>query len=103
MAKVEVKKKKKKIDVEHLTEVIRNIKSLGQTIKELEAQEEELKNEIKGVMESNGLDEMCIDVFTVRFKPVVTSRFDSKELKKVNPELYSKYLVESETMKFTIT
>ncbi|MBP1560390.1 MAG: hypothetical protein J6C96_03995 [Oscillospiraceae bacterium] len=98
-----VVKKKKKINIERLTELIRSIKSIEQTKKELEAQAEEAKNEIKEVMLSNGLEEMDIDVFTVRYKPVVTSRFNSTELKKVNPELYAKYVVESESMKFTIT
>lgn len=98
-----VVKKKKKIDVERLTELIRNIKSIEQAKKELEAQAEEARNEIKEVMTSNGLEEMCVDVFTVRYKPVVSSRFDSKELKKVNPDLYAKYLVEQSAMKFTIT
>lgn len=98
-----VVKRKRKIDAERLTELIREIKGIEQTKKELEAQAEEARNEIKEVMLSNNLEEMNVDVFTVRYKPVVTSRFDSKELKKVNPALYAKYIVESETMKFTIT
>lgn len=54
-------------------------------------------------MTANKLEEMEIDVFTVRYKPVLTSRFNSTELKKVNPDLYAKYLVESQSMKFTIS
>ena len=98
-----VVKKKKKIDIDHLTELIRNIKSIEQAKKELEAQSEAAKAEIKEVMTANNLEEMEIDVFTVRYKSVVTSRFNSTELKKVNLDLYAKYLVESESMKFTIT
>ena len=96
-------KKKKKIDVKHLTELIRDIKSIEQTKKELEAQAESAKAEIKDVMVSNGLEEMDIDVFTVRYKKVVTERVDSKKLKKLDPDLYDKYAVQNETMKFTIT
>lgn len=98
-----VVKRKKKIDVERLTELIRNIKGIEQAKKELEAQSEAAKTEIKEVMTANNLEEMEVDVFTVRYKPVVTSRFNSTELKKVNPDLYAKYLVESQSMKFTIT
>lgn len=95
--------RKKKIDVEHLTELIRTIKSIEQTKKELEAQVEAAKTEIKDIMTANKLEEMEIDVFTVRYKPVLTSCFNSTELKKVNPDLYAKYLVESQSMKFTIS
>lgn len=95
--------RKKKIDVEHLTELIRTIKSIEQTKKELEAQVEAAKTEIKDIMTANKLEEMEIDVFTVQYKPVLTSRFNSTELKKVNPDLYAKYLVESQSMKFTIS
>ena len=95
--------RKKKIDVEHLTELIRTIKSIEQTKKELEAQSEAAKTEIKDIMTANKLEEMEIDVFTVRYKPVLTSRFNSTALKKVNPDLYAKYLVESQSMKFTIS
>ena len=95
--------RKKKIDVEHLTELIRTIKSIEQTKKELEAQSEAAKTEIKDIMTANKLEEMEIDVFTVRYKTVLTSRFNSTELKKVNPDLYAKYLVESQSMKFTIS
>ena len=95
--------RKKKIDVEHLTELIRTIKSIEQTKKELEAQAEAAKTEIKDIMTANKLEEMEIDVFTVRYKPVLTSRFNSTELKNVNPDLYAKYLVESQSMKFTIS
>ncbi|MGN1305332.1 MAG: hypothetical protein ACI4YB_09895 [Oscillospiraceae bacterium] len=98
-----VVKKKKKIDVKHLTELIRDIKSIEQTKKELEAQAEAAKAEIKEVMVSNGLEEMDIDVFTVRYKKVVTERVDSKKLKKLELDLYDKYAVQNETMKFTIT
>lgn len=87
--------------------ILRNLsessKSIEQTKKELEAQAEAAKTEIKDIMVANRLEEMEIDVFTVRYKPVLTSRFNSTELKKVNPDLYAKYLVESQSMKFTIS
>lgn len=98
-----VVKKKKKIDIEHLTELIRNIKSMEQAEKELEAQVKEAKNEIKEVMTSNGLEEMCVDVFTVRYKPIITNRFDSKKFQGSYKELYDAFCAPSESMKLTIT
>lgn len=97
------KTKKKKIDIDHITELVRDIKGLEQTKKQLDDQIEAAKAEIKAVMTVHKLDELIADVFTIRYKPVTTARFDQKEFKANNKDLYEMYLKSSETMKFTIT
>ncbi len=94
---------KKKIDIEHITELVREIKEREQVEKQLEAEIKAAKEEIKQVMTDNKLEELLADVFTIRYKPVVTSRFDTATFKGKNKEIYDMYLVESETMKLTIT
>ena len=96
-------KAKKKIDIKHITELIYDIKDRELAKKQLEDEIEEAKNEIKQTMTEFKLDELIADVFTVRYKPVVTTRFDSAALKAKDKRLYDMFLKTSESMKFTIT
>lgn len=97
------KKAKKKIDMDRMVQLVRSIKEHDQLIKQLEAEAETAKDEIKAVMTEFGLEEMNVDVFTVRYKEVVSERFDSKLFKAGNPDTYKMYLTASSCMKFTIS
>lgn len=94
---------KKKIDMDRMVELVRSIKEHEQVKKQLEAEIKEAQDEIKAVMTEHKLEEMLADVFTVRYKPVTSSRFDSAAFKVGNPDMYKMYQVESTAMKFTIT
>ena len=96
-------KTKKKIDIEHITNLIYDIKDREQVKKQLETEIEQAKDEIKQTMTDFDLDELTADVFTVRYKPVVSTRFDAAALKAKNKKLYDMFLKTSESMKFTIT
>lgn len=89
-------KTKKKIDIEHITNLIYDIK-------DRELAKKQLETEIKQTMTDFKLDELTADVFTVRYKPVISTRFDSAALKAKNRKLYDMFLKTSESMKFTIT
>ncbi len=94
---------KKKIDIARITELARNIKEREQVKKQLETEIKQAQDEIKGVMKENNLEELLADVFTIRYKPVVSNRFDTAAFKAGNKAMYDMYLVASESMKFTIT
>ena len=96
-------KTKKKIDIEHITNLIYDIKDRELAKKQLETEIEQAKDEIKQTMTDFKLDELTADVFTVRYKPVISTRFDSAALKAKNRKLYDMFLKTSESMKFTIT
>ena len=94
---------KKKIDIEHITNLIYDIKDREIAKKRLEDEIEQAKDEIKQTMTDFKLRELIADVFTVRYKPVVSTRFDAAALKVKNKKLYDMYCRSSESMKFTIT
>ncbi|MGN1105670.1 MAG: hypothetical protein ACI4RH_03400 [Huintestinicola sp.] len=96
-------KKAKAINMERMVQLVRSIKEHEQIIKQLTAEADEAKDEIKAAMTEFGLEEMLADVFTVRYKKVESERFDTKAFKAGNPDTYKMYLTASSSMKFTIS
>lgn len=85
-----------------LTAKIRELKQLKQLIEEVEAEIETIQDAIKAEMTAAGTDEMTVDVFTVRWKPVKSSRFDAAAFKKTHADLYAQYTKPTTTRRFTI-
>lgn len=92
----------KKKEKEFLTK-IQTIKELEQQKKQIEESIGDIKDEIKSFMDKNKTSELVVDVFTVHWSESTSERFDSKEFKKDNEKLYSKYLKETTTKRFSIT
>ena len=92
-------KKKEK----EFTEKIHTIKELEQQKKQIEESINDIKDEIKAYMDKNKTSELIVDVYTVHWSESISERFDSKALKKDNEELYSEYLKETTTKRFSIT
>lgn len=95
-------KAKKKLDVERITQLVRDIKEHEQVKRQLDSEVKAMQNEIKQAMTDLGIEEMQADVFTIRYKPVVSARFDSAAFKSKHEDLYKMFLKESSSMKFTI-
>ena len=85
-----------------LTSKIENIKTLQRMIEELTAEMETAKDEIKREMETQGVDEMSVSCFKVRYKEVKSSRFDSTAFKQTHAELYAQYCKPTFTRRFSI-
>ena len=81
---------------------IRKLKELENQRAELEKDTETGKDEIKEDMDSKGLEEQKVGDYVVRFITVVTNRFDSSRLKKEHADLYSRYLKETSSRRFTV-
>lgn len=81
---------------------VRELKGLQQMADELTAEIESLKDELKAEMTAEGKDEITVDVFTLRYKAVTSSRFDSKAFKATHAELYSQYSKPTTSKRFTI-
>lgn len=94
---------KKKLDINRVTTLVRDIKEREQVKKQLEDEIKAAQDEIKQAMTDNHLEELLADVFTIRYVPVSSSRFDQKTFKADNPKLFEMYLKNSESMRFTIT
>ena len=53
-------------------------------------------------MIENDAVEMTVDCFQLRYKPVVSHRFDSAGFKKTHADLYSQYTKETEYRRFSV-
>lgn len=85
-----------------ITTKIESIKTLQAMIDELTAEMESVKDEIKAEMMAQGVDEMAVSCFKVRYKEVKTSRFDSTAFKKTHADLYEQYTKQTTSKRFTI-
>lgn len=87
--------------VEMLSKV-RELKELKAMADELAAEITAIEDIIKAEMLSQGVEEMQVDVFKVRYKTVISSRFDSKAFKATHADLYSQYTKQTESRRFTV-
>lgn len=85
-----------------LTTKIENIKTLQTMIDELTAEMESVKDEIKAEMTAQGVEEMTVSCFKVRYKEVKSSRFDSAAFKQTHAELYAQYCKPTFSKRFSI-
>lgn len=90
------------MSVQEMLLKVRTIKENEQLMKELEAETDTLKDEIKAQMTASQKDEITVDVFTIRYKSVVSNRFDSTSFKSKYADLYSQYSKATESKRFTI-
>lgn len=85
-----------------MTRKLHDLKELEALIAEAQAEAEAIKDEIKAEMTAQGTDELRCDVYTVRYKLVVSNRFDSKSFKATHAELYDQYTKQTESRRFTV-
>lgn len=85
-----------------LTSKIENIKTLQRMIEELTAEMETAKDEVKAKMNAQGVDELTVSCFKVRYKEVKSSHFDSTAFKQTHAELYAQYCKPTFSKRFSI-
>jgi predicted phage-related endonuclease len=87
----------KKVD---LNKVVEQYKELSSQITILEMQKDTLADHIK--MALGETEELYVGSHVVRFKTIVSSRFDTSTFKKVHAGLYTNFLKESTSRRFTV-
>jgi len=85
-----------------LTSKVRELKELKLMASDMAAEIETLENCVKAEMTLRNTDELIIDVFKVRWTPVLSTRFDSAAFKLTHAELYQQYTKPVETRRFSI-
>ena len=85
-----------------MTAKVRELKELKAMAEEIAAEIAAIEDTIKAEMLSQGVDEMQVDVFKIRYKLVTSSRFDSKAFKATHAELYAQYSKPTESRRFTV-
>ena len=81
---------------------IRKLQEIEAQQKELETQAEAIRAEIKADMESKGLEELKTKNFIIRWKEIISNRLDGKALKAAFPDIYGKFVKQTESRRFTI-
>lgn len=70
--------------------------------KAIEEAQEAIRAELKADMESKGVDEIKTGKYIIRWKEVVSNRFDTSSFKKDFLELYEKYSKKQASKRFTV-
>jgi predicted phage-related endonuclease len=81
---------------------INRIMALDAQAAELKKQADAIREEIKAEMESQGTNELHTPNFIVRWKEIISSRFDSKTFKTTHPALYEAFATATASKRFTI-
>lgn len=81
---------------------VKRLQELEQQKAELEKQIDSLKDEINRDMEQKGVDEMKAGTFLIRWKIVLSNRFDTRAFQKEHGNLYSQYVKQINSRRFTI-
>ena len=90
------------MSMNELTKKVRELKELKAMADELAAEITSIEDDLKAEMTAQGVDEMQVDVFKLRYKTVVSSRFDSRAFKSTHEELYNQYTKPTTSKRFTV-
>ena len=80
----------------------KKLADLESQIKDLQAQADAIKAEIKADMEETDIEEIDTGKYKVRYKIVESVRLDNKALKADLPDVYSRYSKVSQCRRFTV-
>ena len=81
---------------------VRELKELKAMADELAAEITAIEDTIKADMTAQGIEEMTVDIYRVRYKTVKSSRFDTTAFKKAMPDLAAQFMRETESRRFTV-
>lgn len=82
---------------------VEQIKEIEAAENKLKKQADELKSKLKATMEKKHLEEVDVGIYTVRYKEVISQKFDSKAFRETHEALFYQYLVESAAKRFSIS
>ncbi len=82
------------------SDIIEQLTDVKARIKELEVSQDYLENQIKDAMKD--AERASVGRFTIKWANVASKRFDTKLFEKTNPDLYSQYIKESQSRRFTV-
>lgn len=85
-----------------LTIKVSELKELKKFQKEIEKEISTLENEIKEEMIAQETDELDAGIYKVRYKTIVSKRFNTTSFKQAYLTLYEKFCENTETRRFTI-
>ena len=88
--------------IREIEQKAKRVKLLRNKQEELQAEIDQLEADLKADMEHRGVEELRAGPFTVIWKIMHSSRFDSRRCKAENPDLYRMYTISSSYRKFSV-
>ncbi len=88
--------------IREIEQKAKRLKLLKNKQEGLQAEIDQLESDLKADLEVRGVEELHAGPFTVIWKMMHSTRFDSKRCKAENPQLYSLYAVTSNYRKFSV-
>ena len=85
-----------------LNNKVKKLKALQEKAAELEKSMKELETAIKDEMTAREAEELKSGDYTIKYKTIVSNKFDSKAFKTAYESLYNQYLKVTSTKRFTI-
>lgn len=82
---------------------VNRLKALEHDMRAIEKQMQDLQAEIKAEMQARGTEETTVGDWIIRFKEMVSNKFQTKQFAAEHPRLYKKYMAASESMRFTVS
>ncbi len=80
----------------------RRLKLLKNRQEELQAEIDQIEADLKADLEYRGVEELHAGPFTVIWKMIHSTRFDSRRCKAENPQVYNLYTINSSYRKFSV-
>lgn len=81
---------------------IEALKDLEEFAAEIKAEIDTLKDELKAVLVEREVEELVVGKNIIRYTTVLSQRFNSTELKKKLPEIYTAYLKQVTSKRFSV-
>lgn len=85
-----------------LLKKVNGLKALEAQKKDIEKQMDALQEDIKKEMQARGQEETEVGDWMVRFKAVISNKFNTKAFAADHPRLYQKYMGQFRSMRFTV-
>ena len=81
---------------------VKRLKMLKNKQNEMQSEIDQIEADLKADLEYRGVEELRAGPFTVIWKMIHSTRFDTKRCKMENPQVYDLYTVSSEYRKFSV-
>lgn len=82
---------------------VEELKEMEQLIAEATAEAEAIRDIIKATMNEQNTEELEAGTHIIRYKTVLSNRFDSTAFKKVMPDVYKEYTKQTTSRRFSIS
>ena len=87
---------------DELKKAVHDYRDLQTMIRELEADSEAIKAAIIAHMDTENIDTLQADIFTIKYTAYTSNRIDTAALKKELPEIAARYTKTTEARRFQV-